>query len=86
MFKPALVVSDGASREAILLDGAVWPLPLLLRKVVPVLRRGLEKRVKLLTILPQYEAKVGLKVTINNTGIMWVVFFLSGYRQRLHPL
>ena len=52
------MISDDATREAVLLDGAVWPLPLLLRKVVPVLHRGLEKRVKLLTILPEYEAKV----------------------------
>ena len=58
VFKPSSVVSDDATREAILLDEAVWPLPLLLRKVLPVLRRGLEKRVKLLTVLPEDEVKV----------------------------
>jgi hypothetical protein len=58
VFEPSSVVSDEAIREAVLLDGAVWSLPLLLRKVVPILNRGLEKRVKLLTILPENEAKV----------------------------
>lgn len=58
VFNPSSVVSDDTTREAVLLDGAVWPLPLLLRKVLPILHRGLEKRVKLLTILPENEAKV----------------------------
>lgn len=57
-FEPSSVISDDATREAVLLDGAVWPLPLLLRKVVPILHRGLEKRVELLTVLPENEVKV----------------------------
>ena len=58
VFEPSSVVSDDATREAVLLDGAVWPLPLLLRKALPILHRGLEKRVKLFTILPESEVKV----------------------------
>ena len=58
VFEPSSVVSDDTTREAVLLDGAVWPLPLLLRKVVPILHRGLEKRVKLITVLPENETKV----------------------------
>lgn len=44
-------VSDEASREEIRLDAFAWPLPLLLSRVMPTVRRGLDKRVKLVTAL-----------------------------------
>ena len=39
---------DKATKDQILLDSHAWPLPLLLSRLMPVLRRGLDKRIKLI--------------------------------------
>ena len=43
-----------------LLDGAAWPLPLILRKVLPVLYRGLGQRVRLAVIAVPEDRQVGM--------------------------
>ena len=63
VFKPSSV-SDDTTRQTVLLDGAAWPLPLLLRQIMPTLHHGLEKRVKLLTVLPETEIKVHVHILV----------------------
>ena len=46
------------------MDGAAWSLPLVLRKVLPVLQRGLGKRVELLVALPSEEQRVCVCVCV----------------------
>lgn len=51
-------IADSATKEAIQLDQAVWPLPLLMSRILPLLHRGLDKRIKLLVLLPMFEEEV----------------------------
>lgn len=46
------ILADSEVRETVLLDGLAWPLPLLLRRVLPILQRGLGHRVKLMVTKP----------------------------------
>ena len=46
------ILADPEVRETVLLDGLVWPLPLLLKRVLPVLQQGLGHRVKLMVTKP----------------------------------
>ena len=78
VFEPSVIASDDSTKQAILLDGAVWPLPHLLRKVIPILHRGLEKRVKLLSILPEVDAKVGIQLVLLQQKISIVLFYTVG--------
>ena len=60
LFRPSIfpasvlesILADSEVRETVLLDGLAWPLPLLLKRVLPILQRGLGHRVKLMVTKP----------------------------------
>ena len=87
----SLLAKDSNEGKSLLLDGGSWPLPLIMARLLPLLIKGLGKRVKLLTFRPFESAQViksciGIsKCTANSCAQYYtlheilVTFFCSGW-------
>ena len=59
--------------EAILIDSGGWAWPLILKRIMPVVRKGLEKRVNL---IGQQSYKQQRVINVTNSGCGFVMYFV----------